>query len=118
MKPLIDGVDEPDALREQLEGADAAVTDAMNAVGDFVMDVGGGQDGPMAADGFGFVQPTLDTALVSVELMSYFSVHSKSLSAGGDVVWSLHSTPQKLQGISSFSKYTQTKAWRLRLVKG
>lgn len=80
MKFAIDGVDE----------ADAAVADAMNAVGDFVADIAGGEDGPMTAAGFGFVEAALDTALVSVQAISYLGIHSKSLSAGGDEVWLPH----------------------------
>jgi hypothetical protein len=117
MQSLIDGVDETDAAREQMESADAAVADAANAIGDFVVDVGRGENGPIVTDRFGFIEPTLHTALASVEAMSYVGVHSKSLSAGGDVVWSLHQTPQKLQGISIFSKHLQTNARRLCLVK-
>src|SRR5271156_2000210 len=117
MRSSIDGVDETDASREQMESADAAVADAVHAIGDFIVDVGRGEHGPMAADWFGFVEPPLDTALASAEAMSYLGIHSKSLSAGGDVVWSLHQTPQKRQGISSFSKNLQTNVRRLCLVE-
>jgi len=86
VQSLIDGVDETDASCEQMESADAAVADAVNAVGDFVVDVGRGKHGPMAAEWFAFVEASLDTALASVEAMSYLGIHSKSLSAGGDVV--------------------------------
>jgi hypothetical protein len=113
----IDGVDETDAAREQLESADAAVADAVNAVGDFIVNVRRGKNRPIVTDRFGFIEPTLHTALASVEAMSYVGVHSKSLSAGEDAVWSLHQTPQKTQGISSFSKNPQTNARRLCLVK-
>ena len=116
MQSLIDGVDEADASREQMESADAAVADAVNTVGDFVVDIGRGEDGPIAADRLGFIEPTLHTALASAEAMSYLGVHSKSLSAGGDDALLLHPTPQKLQGISSFSKKLQTKVRHLCLV--
>jgi hypothetical protein len=49
--------------------------------------------------------------------MSYLGIHSKSLSTGGDDALLLHQTPQKLQGISSFSKNLRTKAQNLCLVK-
>ena len=90
MESAIDGVDEADASSEKVEGADAAVADAMNAVGDFVVDVGSGEDRSSAAVTCGFVEPTLHPALASAELMSYFELHSKSLSAGVEVVWTLH----------------------------
>src|SRR5207237_4003873 len=90
MEFAINGIDEADALGEKMKGADAAVTDAVHAVGDFVVDVDGGKDRPMAAEGFGFVEAALGTALVSVQAMSYLGIHSKSLSAGGDEVWLPH----------------------------
>ena len=117
MEFTIDGVDEADALGEKMKGADAAVADAVHAFGDFVVDVAGGEDGAIRAAGFGFIEPTLDPALVSVEAMSYFGIHSKSLSAGGDEVWLPHETPQELQGTSSFSQYFQANARRLRLIE-
>jgi WD40 repeat protein len=110
MESSVDGIGESDALGEQMESADAAIADGVNAVGDFVVDVGGGEDGAIAAHGFGFVESSLDSALVSTEPLSYLDVHSKFLSACGDEVWPLHSTPQKQQGISSFSKFLSTKA--------
>ena len=70
MEFAIDGVDEADALGEEMKGADAAVADAVNTLGDFVVDVAGGEDWAIRAAGFGFIEPTLDTALVSVEAMS------------------------------------------------
>jgi hypothetical protein len=117
MQSPINGVDEADASREQMESADAAVADAVNAVGDFVVDIGRGEHGPVATARFGFIEPTPHTALATVEVMSYLGVHSKSLSAGGDDALLLHQTPQKLQGISSFAKNLQTKARYLCLVK-
>lgn len=102
MEASIDGIGEPDAIGEQMKSADAAIVDGVNAVGDIVVDVRGGEDGSIAAHGFGFVESSLDSALVSTEPLSYLDVHSKSLSAGGDEVSLLHSTPQKHQGISSF----------------
>ena len=104
MEFAIDGIDEAETLGEEMKGADAAMADAVNAVGDFVVDVAGREDGSMAAVGFGFIEPALDTTLVSVQAISYLGIHSKSLSAGGDEVWLPHETPQKLQGISSFPK--------------
>ncbi len=40
---VVDGVDEADASGQQVDGADAAVGQAAGAVGDLVMDVGGGE---------------------------------------------------------------------------
>ena len=70
MKALVDEVDQPDFLGEQVKGADAAVADAVHTLGDFVVDVAGGKDGTIAANGFGFVEATLDSALASAEPIS------------------------------------------------
>ena len=70
MEFAINGVDKADALGEEMKGADAAVADAVHAIGDFVVDVAGGEDGAIGGAGFGFIEPTLDAALVSVEAMS------------------------------------------------
>jgi len=50
MEFAIDGIDEADALSEEMKGADAAVADAVNAIGDFIVDVAGGEDRPITAD--------------------------------------------------------------------
>ena len=70
MKSIIDAIDEPDLVREQMKGADAAEADAVDAVGNLVANVGGREDGPIAANRFGFVEPTLNSALVSAEAIS------------------------------------------------
>src|ERR1044071_267183 len=67
MESAIDGVDEADAACQEVKGADAAMADGVGALGDFVVDVAGGEDRPLAADGPGFVEPLLDSALVSLE---------------------------------------------------
>jgi hypothetical protein len=70
VKSLIDGIDQADALGQQLKGADAAMADTVNAFGDFVMNVAGIEDGSMAADRFGLIEATLDSALASAEPIS------------------------------------------------
>ena len=42
---VVDGVNEADASSEQVKGAKAAVGNAVDAFGDFVVDVAGGEDG-------------------------------------------------------------------------
>jgi len=154
----INGVDETDAVREEMKSADAVVADAVNAIGDFstskngiqgrfsaswqaiatsqapcfqylatpiaivchenrgvgdaklelldlVMDVGRGENRPIVTDRFGFIEPTLQTALASVETMSYVGVHSKSLSAGGLVTSSnTAETPRDFEFFQKLSK--------------
>jgi hypothetical protein len=90
----------------------------VDTVGDLVTDVAGGEGRSCRIAQLGLVEPRLQTALAPSESLSYLGIHSKSLSAGGDVALSLHSTPQKSQGISSFSKNFAEIAIRLRLFKG
>ena len=61
----------------------SAVGDAVDAVGDFVVDIAGGEDGSRVGNWSGFVEASLETALALAELLSYLGIHSKSLSAGG-----------------------------------
>jgi hypothetical protein len=55
MKLQVNGVDEADAAGEQMKGANAAVTDAMYPVTDFVVDVASGEDGSINRRQLGFV---------------------------------------------------------------
>ena len=70
MEIAIDGVDESDAACEEMEGADAAMADAVNAVGDFVVNIAGGENGSMAGEWFGFIEAALNSALASVKAIS------------------------------------------------
>ena len=70
MEALVDAIDETDLLGEQMKSADAAVADTVNALGNLVVNVGGREDGPMAADRSGFIETTLDSALASTEAIS------------------------------------------------
>ena len=79
---LVDRVDEADASRQQVEGPDAAVRHAMDAIGDLVMNVGGGEHGPSGVAEPFFVESAFNSALAVGELLVYLSVHSKSLSVG------------------------------------
>ena len=67
---LVDEIDEPDLLGEQMKGADTAIADGVNAVGNLVVNVGGGEDGPIATDRFGLIEAALNSALVSAEAIS------------------------------------------------
>ena len=70
MEALVDEVDQPDLLGKQVKGADAAEADAVNAFGDFVMNVGGSENGPIATHRLGFIEPPLNSALASAEAVS------------------------------------------------
>ena len=114
---LVDGLDETDALSEQVKGADAAVSDAAAAVGDVIVDVGGGEGGPAGVAEAFLVESAFNSALAVGELLVYLGAHSKSLSAGGDGCSLQHQTPRNPQGISSFSKSIRANEGWLRLFK-
>jgi hypothetical protein len=115
---LIDGVDEADASREQVDGSNATVGQAVTTIGDLVVDVGCGEGGPVGIAEPFLVKAAFDSALAVGQLLMYLGVHSKSLSAGGDGCSLQHQTPQNSQGISSFSKNIRAHEHWLRLFKG
>ena len=117
MQILVDRLDEADALGKQVKSADAAVADAMNAVGKLVVDVGRGEGGPAGVAEPLFVESAFDSVLAVRQELVYLGVHSKSLSAGGDGCSLQHQTPQNSQGISSFPRITHAEERWLRLFK-
>jgi hypothetical protein len=115
---LVDGIDEADALGQQVKRADAAVADAMNAVGDFIVNVGRGEGGPVGVAEPFLIESSFDSALAVLQDLVYLGVHSKSLSVGVDGCSLQHQTPQNSQGISSFSRIIRANEQWLRLFKG
>ena len=107
---LVDGVDEADPSREQMEGPDAAMRHAVDAVGDLVVDVGGSKHRPIGVAEPLFIESAFDSALAVGQLLVYLGVHSKSLSDGGDGCLLQHQTPQKHQGFRVFSVSCLTEA--------
>ena len=75
---LVDGLIEPELPDQQVHGPDPAVGGGPGAIGDFVMDVGGGHDGPVTSAVVVFVQPPGDPPLALFDLFSYLGVHSKT----------------------------------------
>jgi hypothetical protein len=67
-----------------VKGADAAVGDAMHAVGDLVLDIAGGEHGPRGGTDLGLIEAALQAALASMQSLAYVGVHLKSLAAGVD----------------------------------
>src|ERR1700733_10408625 len=60
-----------------MHGAEAAKGQAMSALGNFVLNVAGGEHGFGAIAEFGFVETALDLALASGQALAYGSFHSK-----------------------------------------
>jgi hypothetical protein len=63
MKAVVDGLNETELLCQGMNGADAAVADTVDAVGSFIVNVGGGEDGSMATTKVIFVESSLDATL-------------------------------------------------------
>src|SRR3954452_4129764 len=80
VQALVDGFDEAQSPCQGMEGADAAVGQAATAVGDVIVDIGGGEQRPIPLADLGFVESPVHAALAVGELLSYLGVHSKSLS--------------------------------------
>jgi hypothetical protein len=78
MEFLVDGVNEADASGQQVEGADAAVGNAVNALGDFIKNVAGTQHRFGDISEFGFVESVLDLAFAVGQPMRYRGFHSKT----------------------------------------
>jgi len=79
VKSVVDGAGEADALAQKVQRPDAAVADAAATLGEFVMDVGGSEDGLVEILEFVFVEPKLNSALAGLQSASYLGVHSKLL---------------------------------------
>ena len=69
MEPLVDGVVQAELTDEGVEGADAAVGDAVRSPGDLVVDVAGGEDGSVSVGELGRVEASLDAALAGGEFL-------------------------------------------------
>jgi len=87
------------------------------AVADLILNVARRVDGPVEIAQAFFVESAFDSALALPEEAVYFSVHSKSLSAGGDGCSLQHQTPQKHQGFRVFQLLFLVEARRVRLIK-
>jgi hypothetical protein len=79
VQAVVDGVDEAHVARQGVQGADAAAADGAGAVGDLIVDVGGGKHRPSAAVHIGLVETAPDPALAAVQLPAYLWFHLKSL---------------------------------------
>jgi hypothetical protein len=66
-----------------VEGADAAVGDAAEAIADLVLDVAGGEDRLVEVLELGFFEPKLNSALAAFQLSSYLRSRAQKLSNFG-----------------------------------
>ncbi len=74
----IDGLVQPEPLAQQMDGPDAAIGGCPHALSEFVVDVRGGHDRPVASSVVIFVQPPRDPPLASFDPFSYLGTHSKT----------------------------------------
>lgn len=80
VQTAIDQVGQAEAADDFLHDTDAAVGKAAGSVSDLVMDVRGCEHRSFGVADLGFVEAAVNAALAVVELLSYFRLHSKSLS--------------------------------------
>jgi len=78
---IVDGVDEADAPGQEVERADAAVSEAAVPLGKFVMDVGRFEDGRVEILELGFFEAVADALLAAGQTTAYAVAHSNSLFA-------------------------------------
>ncbi len=59
----VDGLNESELPCEGMDGTNAAVVEALDAVRDLIVDVGGGEQGSVTTAEVGFVESSLDATL-------------------------------------------------------
>jgi len=59
----VDGVDQTQLPGQRVDGPDTAVVDAVDSVGGFIVDVGGGEDGSVTAAQIVFVESAQNATL-------------------------------------------------------
>jgi hypothetical protein len=103
VQAAVDGFGEPEFAHEEVQGADAAVSNAAAALAELVVDVAGGEHGFGAAAQVALVETFLDPALATCQLLAYPGVHSKSSRDWGDEPWlNTHQTPETPQDFEFF----------------
>ena len=79
----VDGIDQPGAADQGMDGADAAVGNAAIAVADLVADVARGEHRPLVALDVALVEAAFNPALALGQLSAYLGLHSKSFACRG-----------------------------------
>ena len=99
----VDRLVQAELLDEQMDSPDAAVGGRPGAIGEFVVDVRGGQDGLLAAAVVVLVQASQDSPLAFLDLPSYLGTHSKtSVRRGKGLVCVLLKPPKTPKVFESF----------------
>jgi len=65
VQPLVDGVDQTDLPRQAVQDANPAAAESAGAVGNLILDPGGGEPGPVATLQVGLVQAALEALLAA-----------------------------------------------------
>src|SRR6476659_2671934 len=78
MEVLIDVVDQPEFLGQEVDGPNPARCDGPGPIGDLVVDIGGGHHRLMMFDTGLILDPAEDSPLASVPLAVDIGVHSKT----------------------------------------
>src|SRR5207253_10971620 len=80
---VVDGVNQPQAPDQRMDGSYSTHVDAARALGNLIMDVAGGEHGLIATPQVKPIDAPLDGPLAVSQLLVYAGVHSKSLLAVG-----------------------------------
>jgi len=80
----INGVDKSEVSGQGVDGADTAVANSETAVGQFVVNIRGGEHRPFHSAEVAFVETTLNASLAVGQLASYGGAHSKSFPWRGE----------------------------------
>ena len=83
-QPTVDGVNQAGSPGQQMHGPDPARTQAAGALGQFVMNVGGGEHGFGLIGPAAMAEPILNSALAVDEFSCSTGAHSKCLLAQGN----------------------------------
>ncbi len=78
VEPLVDGLGQSELADHQMDGADAAAGDRPDLVGDFIVDVGGGEDRVDRGGGDRSIEPATDFPLAGGVMAVWKRFHLKS----------------------------------------
>src|SRR5262249_34251783 len=117
VQPGVDSIDQPKAPGQQVDGPDAAIGQAVDALGDLILNVAGGHHRLRTATQVRLSQTALNPALAVGQFLTYDLVHSKSLRASGVRQTRYLMKHRKSPGISSFHENFFSESQRLRLIK-
>jgi hypothetical protein len=79
MQTVVNGINETHLPRQGMHGTDPAGGQATGSVSDLIVNITGGEHGPVAPFQVSLVQAAFDPALAASQLLAYLGFHLKSL---------------------------------------